>query len=56
MRILWVEEITEASELSGYSGYYRISFDYRYRTAAYNLDYFHPLILNEIEAFGRGMP
>jgi mRNA-degrading endonuclease RelE of RelBE toxin-antitoxin system len=33
-----LEDITEASELSGYSGYYRISFDYRYRIGAYVAD------------------
>ena len=33
-----LEDITEATELSGYSGYYRISFDYRYRIGVYVAD------------------
>ncbi|MFZ4526493.1 MAG: type II toxin-antitoxin system RelE family toxin [Chlorobium sp.] len=33
-----LEDITEASGLSGYAGYYRISFDYRYRIGAYVAD------------------
>lgn len=33
-----LEDITEATELSGYSGYYRISFDYCYRIGAYVAD------------------
>ncbi len=30
-----LKDIVEASGLSGYSGYYRIPFDYRYRISAY---------------------
>ncbi len=33
-----LEDITEASGLSGYAGYYSISFDYRYRIGTYVAD------------------